>query len=72
MGLNKKELEVDIIGEFVLNYYNDKINAEVKIVDFASKEVKKEAKNDDFEVENVKIEAKKVNKREILFEDFDW
>lgn len=72
LGLNKKELEVDIIGEFVLNYYNDKINAEVKIVDFASKEVKKETKNDDFEVENVKIEAKKVNKREILFEDFDW
>ncbi len=72
LGMNKKELEVDIIGEFVLNYYNDKINAEVKIVDFASKEVKKEAKNDDFEVENVKIEAKKVNKREILFEDFDW
>ena len=68
LGTNKKELEVDIIGEFVLNYYNETVTAEVKIIDFASKEIKKS------EVKEVeKTEQAEVKKTKIVEdEDFDW
>ncbi len=73
-GANKKELEVDIIGEFVLNYYNETVTSEVKIIDFASKEIKKEEKNDEkADKENFEEEIVKTkNKIEVDEEDFDW
>ena len=73
-GANKKELEVDIIGEFVLNYYNETVTSEVKIIDFASREIKKEEENDgkaDKEIFEEEI-VKTKNKIEVDEEDFDW
>lgn len=69
LGVNKKELDIDIVGEFVLNYYNDETYAEVKIIDFASKEVPKtNTKEENFEETIVR----KPRIKEDLDEDFDW
>ena len=69
LGVNKKELDIDVVGEFVLNYYNDETYAEVKIIDFASKEVPKtNTKEENFEETIVR----KPRIKEDLDEDFDW
>lgn len=71
LGVNKKELEIDIIGEFVLNYYNETVTAEVKIIDFASREIKKSEIEEVEKVEETKqVKTKKVKIMEE--EDFDW
>ena len=73
IGFNKKELEIDIIGEFVLDYYNDEWFPEVKIIDFVSREVKEDDENYNVrpEVSNKKI-SKTYKKEEDFLDDFDW
>lgn len=62
LGANKKNLVLNIIGQFVLNSWEDKINPEVKILYFDVCEDTNVTTND----EEVK------SKKKILDDDFDW
>lgn len=71
-GINKKELNLNIIGQFVLNSYDGKIFPEVKILYFDSEEVKGEKSaakkvDDDWDFEDIKPKKKVVDDI-----DFDW
>lgn len=59
-GVNKKPLVLNIIGQFVLNAWEDKINPEVKILFYDVKE-DKDNEIDDF-IGEIKNEKKNVNK----------
>ena len=64
-GVNKKPLVLNIIGQFVLNAWEDKINPEVKILFYDVREDKGDSEIDDFigEIKNEnKNEKKNVNK----------
>lgn len=71
LGVNKKDLEITIIGEFNLNIWEDKVTPQVKIIDFESKEIPKDKVNSDtkwdFEEELISKSTKKLTD-----EDFDW
>lgn len=58
IGKNKKELKLNLICQFVLNSWEDKINPEVKILYFDSNEIKKT--------------KEKTNKKIVDDDDFDW
>lgn len=62
LGVNKKNLKLNIIGQFVLNSWEDKINPEVKILYFDVCE-----DTDVIEEENTKSKKKSVDD-----DDFDW
>jgi len=42
LGVNKKNLKLNIIGQFVLSAWEDKVAPEVRIIDFDSEEIKGE------------------------------
>lgn len=71
IGANKKELNLNIIGQFVLNSYDGKVFPEVKILYFDSEEVKTDSVSkmpvDDFDYEVVKTTKKVIDDL-----DFDW
>jgi single-stranded-DNA-specific exonuclease len=62
LGTNKKNLKLNIIGQFVLNSWEDKINPEVKILYFDVCE----------DTEAVVEEEKPKQKKKVLDDDFDW
>lgn len=70
-GVNKKELELNIIGEFTLSTWEDKVYPEVKIVAFDSKEIAKgqSASGKEWDFEEELISSKKTK---ITDDDFDW
>lgn len=76
LGVNKKDLCINIIGKFQLDKYEDKIYPQVRIEYFDSTDIS-EQKNtdnfsdfDDFEEEPLKNSKKK--KKEVDNSDFDW
>jgi hypothetical protein len=65
LGTNKKNLVLNIIGQFVLNSWEDKINPEVKILYFDSCEDLEGNSSCELEVEDTK-------KKKKVLDDFDW
>jgi len=75
IGVNKKELSLNIIGQFILNSFEDKIYPEVKILYFDSEEVKKDVTvNNNLDIFEEEIpKTNKANKKsKVDDEDFDW
>lgn len=62
LGVNKKNLKLNIIGQFVLNSWEDKINPEVKILYFDVCE----------DTDVVEEEDTKPKKKPVMDDDFDW
>ena len=62
LGVNKKDLKLNLICQFVLNSFEDKINPEVKILYFDVVE----DKNGDKKIET------KTKTKIIDDDDFDW
>ena len=62
LGVNKKNLKLNIIGQFVLNSWEDKINPEVKILYFDVCE----------DTDVVEEEDTKPKKKSVVDDDFDW
>ena len=67
LGVNKKNLNLNIIGQFVLNSWEDKINPEVKILYFDSCE--DTDVNNDIDKDIMETPKKK---KKVLDDDFDW
>jgi len=68
LGVNKKDLKLNLIGQFVLNTFDNKVFPEVKILAFDSEVIENKAE-EGWENEEVKpVKATKVTD-EI---DFDW
>jgi len=65
LGVNKKNLKLNIIGQFVLNSWEDKINPEVKILYF-------DVCEDTNITEEIEEENTKSKKKSIIDDDFDW
>lgn len=78
LGTNKKDLKLNLICQFVLNSWEDKVNPEVKILYFDVQEDKTSGVNngknsiDDFDEEFETIEKKSKKKQVIDDDDFDW
>ena len=62
LGVNKKNLKLNIIGQFVLNSWEDKINPEVKILYFDVCE----------DTDVIEEEDTKPKKKPVMDDDFDW
>ena len=62
LGVNNTLLRLNIIGQFVLNTFDDKIIPEIKIIAFDSEPIITKTNNDETVIKETKVEV----------EEFDW
>ena len=76
LGVNKKDLCINIIGKFQLDKYEDKIYPQVRIEYFDSTDISGQKNTDNFsdfdEFEEEPLKNSKKKKKEVDNSDFDW